>query len=96
MRALRASFLSRWLATVGSLAPIAWPTMVVSHGNEVDIILPDTVNYVERKTLNESLAKFASEGRACLRVNNNPFRCLLNGRQESETESVKPRLIEFE
>ena len=70
--------------------------MVVRDRNEVDMIFPDTVNYVERKTLNDSLAKFASEGRARLRVNNNPFRCLLNGRQESKTESVKPRFIELE
>ena len=63
--------------------------MLVSHGNEVNIILPDTVNYVERKTLNDSLAEFTSEGCACLPVNNNPFRCLLDG-------PVKPRFIELE
>ena len=56
---------------------MAWPTMVVSDGKDVDVIFPDTANYAKRKTLNDSLAKFASEGRACLRVNNNPFRCLL-------------------
>jgi hypothetical protein len=70
--------------------------MAVSDGNEVDMIFPDTVNYAERKTLNDSLAEFAREGRAWLRVNNNPFRRLLNGRQESEAESIKPRLIELE
>jgi hypothetical protein len=68
--------------------------MMVSHGNEVDIIFPDTINYVERKALNDPLAEFATKRRACLRVSNNPFSCLLDGRQESETESFKPRLIE--
>ena len=69
--------------------------MMVSHGDEVDIIFPNTVNYVERKTLNDSLAEFAGERRTSLRVSNNPLRCLLDGRQESETQPFKPRLIEF-
>lgn len=68
---------------------------MVSHGDEVDIIFPNTVNYVERKTLNDSLAEFAGERRTSLRVSNNPLRCLLDGRQESETQPFKPRLIEF-
>ena len=70
--------------------------MLVSHCDEVNVIFPNTINDAERKTLNDSLAEFAREGHACLRVKNNPFCCLLNGRQESEDESVKPRLIELE
>jgi hypothetical protein len=65
--------------------------MMVSHGNEIDMIRPHAVNYVERKTLNDSLAEFATEQRACLGVSNDPFRCLLYGRQEPETEPLKPR-----
>lgn len=53
--------------------------MMVSHGNEVDIIFPDTVNYVERETLNDALAELSSKEHACLRVGNNPFRGLLDG-----------------
>jgi hypothetical protein len=54
-------------------------TMMVSHGNEVDIVLPHTINNVVRVTRNDSFTEFAGKRGACLRVDRNPFRCLLDG-----------------
>ena len=49
------------LATVGSLAPITRTTVMVSDGNEVNIILPDPIDDVVRKTQNDPFAEFAGE-----------------------------------
>ncbi len=53
--------------------------MMVSDGNEVNVILPDPIDDVVGKTRNDPLAEFAGERGACLRVGGNPFRCLLHG-----------------
>lgn len=63
----------------GSVAPIARPTVMVSDGNEVDVILPNTIDDVVGKTRNDPLAEFAGERGAYLRVDRNPFSCLPNG-----------------
>jgi len=49
------------LVTVGSLAPITRTTVMVSDGNEVNIILPDPIDDVVRKTQNDPFAEFAGE-----------------------------------
>lgn len=69
--------------------------MMVSHSNKINVIGPNAINYVERKTLDDSFAEFAGEGCASLRVSNNPFRCLLDGRQKSQAKPRKSRLIKF-
>jgi len=69
--------------------------MMVSHGNEIDMIRPHVINYIERETVNDSLAEFAGERGTGLRVSDNSFRCLLDGRQKPEAKPVKPRLIEI-
>ena len=46
---------------VGSLAPIARTTVMVSDGNEVNVILPDPIDDVVGKTRNDPFAEFAGE-----------------------------------
>ena len=41
---------------------------MVSDGNKVNVILPDSINDAVRKTQNNPLAKLTSERGACLRV----------------------------
>jgi len=81
---------------VGSLAPIAWATVMVGDGNEVNVILPDPINDVEGKTWNDPLAKAASERGACFGVSENPLRRLLHRCQEPETKPVKMGFIEVD
>jgi hypothetical protein len=52
---------------------------MVSHGNEVNIIFPDTIDDVVGETRNDPLSKFAGEGSTCVRVNRNSFHGLLDG-----------------
>jgi len=70
--------------------------MMVSDGNEVNVILPDSIDNVIGETRNNPLPEPASKRGACLRVGGNPFRCLLDGRQEPKTEPVKPGFIELD
>ena len=53
---------------------------MVSDGNNVDIILPDSINQTVGETMNNSFAELASEWSACFRVGRNPFRRLLDRR----------------
>lgn len=70
--------------------------MLVSDGDKVDVIFPNTIDDVVRKTRNDPLSEFTTKGRACLRMRGNPIRCLLDGRQESETEPIKPGFIKLD
>jgi len=69
---------------------------MLSDGNEVDVILPDSIDNVVGKTRNDPLPKTASERGACFRVGGNPFRCLLHGRQELGAKPVKLYFIKLD
>ena len=81
---------------VGSLAPIARTTVMVSDGNEVNVILPNPINDVVGKTPNDPLAESASERGACFRVSENPPRRLFHRCQEPKTKPVKTGFIKLD
>ena len=70
--------------------------MLVSDGNKVDMILPDTIDDVVWKARNDPLSEFITKESACFRMRGNPIRCLLDGRQELETEPIKPGFIKLD
>ncbi len=70
--------------------------MMVSHGNEVNVILPNSIDDIVGKTRNDPLPESASERGTCFRVDGNPFGCLLYSRQESKAEPVKSSLIKLD
>jgi hypothetical protein len=84
-----AAVLSRWLATIRPIAPIARTTMMVRDGNEVNVIPPYSINNVVGEALKDPFSESASERGTCFRVSGNSFRCLLYGRQEPEAKPFK-------
>ena len=85
-----------WLATVGSLPPIARPTMLMGDSNQVNVILSHAIDDAVGKTRNDPLAESPSERGTCFGVGGNPFRRLFHGCQEPETEPIKMDFIELD
>jgi len=70
--------------------------MMVSDGNEVNVILPYSIDNVVGETRNDPFSESASERGTCFRVGGNPFRCLLYGRQEPEAKPFKSGFIKLD
>ena len=83
------------LASVSSLSPIAWATVLVSDGNEKDVVLPHAIDDAIGKPRNNPLAVPTGQGCAGLGTGRDPSCRLLRRCQEPETEAVEACFIEL-
>jgi hypothetical protein len=53
--------------------------MMMSYGNQIDVIVPNMIDDAERIPENDSFAEFSWERGPCFRVERNSFYRLLDG-----------------
>ena len=84
------------LATAGAPTPVPRSSVLVSDGNKKHVLIPSSVDDVERKASNQSFAKSSSQWRARTGRGVNALRRLLDRRQKAYPKPLKARFIEID
>jgi len=82
------------IATARTPSPISWSAVLVSDGDEVDLLVPGSVDDAEREAGNQPLAIVPAQRRAAGRRRRDPLRGLFDRSKEAQAEAFEARLVE--
>jgi hypothetical protein len=68
--------------------------MLMRDGNEIDLLVPHSVDDAEGEASDQTLSKSSAHRRAGIRRLSDALRCLFDSNQELKTEPAETRFIE--